>query len=294
LSDTGSEFVDVTLRLHGAVSDDGYEGSMRDLTDVMVRQLPGVGYTAGLLGQGVDQLLREGYRATSKGGGATPKVSRGITPERVVKMLQFDEEGGGMNIALGDFDWRCRLSALRVDFLDFRRFDAEVVIVVPSASFVAFPLNAVEELVAFSVEVASNVDVWNGWVSAGPNWLEIINGFDWYESYARDVVSSYPWSVLVPATARPKLDLSVVGSMECGVTITEIASGLSGGAAMFTAGQSPAVMSPKDLECWRALFLPAMPPIINPAAHNDWVTRDDFARPAGIVPEDWTVVSLPS
>jgi hypothetical protein len=288
------EFIDVELSLHGSVPDSGYEDSIREIADALVRRLPGASYTAGLLDQNIEQLLREGYRGSSKGRSTTSKISRVISPERVVKMLQFDEAGGDIDVSLGDFDWRAHVGALRVDFLDFRRFDAKVVIVVPSSSLRLFPLSAVEELVAFGAEAASRVHIWNGWVSAGANWLEIINGFDWYERYARDAVSSYPWSVFVSAGARPKLDLSVIDSLECGVTITEIAASASAGAALFTAGQSPAVMSPRDLKQWRALFLPAMSPVINPAAHDDWVGRDDFDRPAGIVPEDWTILFQPT
>jgi hypothetical protein len=292
--EAADEFVNVELSLHGLLPASGYEDSIREIANALVRRLPGVGYTAGLVHKNIEQLLHEGYRAASKGRSSTSKISRVVTPERVVRMLQFDEEGGDLNISLGDFDWRAHLGALRVDFLDFPRFDFTVMIVVPSAVLHSFPLEAVNELASFTVDVASRVHIWNGWVSAGGNWLEIINGFHWYEPYARDAVSSYSWSVFVSAAARPKLDLSVIDSLECGVTINEIAAGASAGAALFTAGQSPAVMSAGDLDRWRALFLPAMPRVINPAAHNHWVGRDDFDRPAGIVPEDWITVGQQS
>jgi hypothetical protein len=118
--------------------------------------------------------------------------------------------------------------------------------------------------------------------------LEIINGFQWFEPYARELVSSYPWSVFVPGLARPKLDLARVDELSCGVTLRDT-SGSSDGALIVTAHQAPSLMSPQDLEHWRALFLPALSPIVNAVAHNGRIGRGD-PRPPGIVEEDWQLV----
>lgn len=123
-------------------------------------------------------------------------------------------------------------------------------------------------------EGAALAEVWHGWVNVGgpPN-LEFANGFEWYEPYARDTVSSYPWAVLASPAARQKLNPALIAQMPFPVQVRELA-GRSAGAAFYVADRAPAAMSDLELRAWRRLLHPALAAVVNPVAHNLWVNRD--------------------
>lgn len=280
-----TEFDTVELALHGMVPPSGYDEAFRDIARQLTQDLPGISYTSEMVGIDVDALRTTGIRGSSGGAGTASRQAYGFDPAQVPKTIRVGQEGVSFSLtATIDAFWHARMSTNVVDWLDFVRFDAKVAVAFPSGSATSLPSSLVDDLVAFGARVANLFHVWNGSVTVAGDALSNLNGFNWYEPYARESVGSYPWAVLVPAPARPRLHLE---TFRPEVTLTEL-TGESAGSLFVAAPRPPQVMDDAELRRWRSIFVDAIGPI-NAAQHNRFLKHGD-PRPPGVVPEDWSPV----
>jgi hypothetical protein len=275
------------LSLHGCAPADGYEPLLREVVKILTERLPAAAYIADITNTSHHDLRAGGRRTFAAGKSNSPRVAVGIAVEQVEKSLKLDERGGTINLDVADRRWRSSVGVLKVGFLDYLRFDCTIHTILTPEQLPTVPLEVVDELVSFAEVAASRFELWNGWVSTGQNWLEAVNGFDWYKSESRAAVSSYSWSVLASPDARSMLDHQAIATADFDVATIELA-GASKGAAIYRASVSPICMDDAQLRQWRSIFAPAIPPPAHAANKN--VLISERTVPAGIVVDDWQPV----